>query len=66
VISEAFGVHERIRDIVRRFAHEGYFAVAPDLMIRQGDPGQYSDVSQLVSDLLLHIPDQQVMARSQP
>jgi len=61
VLSEAFGLHEHIRDIVRRFAHEGFFAVAPDLMVRQGDPGSFSDVSTLVQDLLLRIPDEQVM-----
>jgi carboxymethylenebutenolidase len=29
VISEIFGVHEHIADIARRFAKEGYFAIAP-------------------------------------
>jgi carboxymethylenebutenolidase len=61
VLSEAFGIHEHIRDIVRRFAHEGYFTVAPDLMVRQGDPSSFSDVSSLVQKLLLRIPDEQVM-----
>ena len=61
VLSEAFGLHEHIRDIVRRFAHEGFFAVAPDLMVRQGDPSSFLDVSTLVQDLLLKIPDEQVM-----
>jgi len=61
VMSEAFGLHEHIRDIVRRFAHEGYFAVAPDLMVRQGNPHSFSDVSTLVHKLLLKIPDEQVM-----
>ncbi len=62
VLSETFGLHEHIRDIARRFAHEGFFAVAPDLMVRQGDPSSYSDVSSLVQELLLKIPDEQVMA----
>jgi carboxymethylenebutenolidase len=61
VLSEAFGLHEHIRDIVRRFSHEGFFAVAPDLMARQGDPGSFSDVSALVQNLLLRIPDEQVV-----
>lgn len=61
VLSEAFGLHEHIADIVRRFAHEGYFAVAPDLMVRQGDPRTFDDVGELVGKLLLTIPDGQVM-----
>lgn len=62
VLSEAFGLHEHIADICRRFAHQGYFAVAPDLMVRQGDPMAYADIRALVSGLLLKIPDAQVMA----
>jgi carboxymethylenebutenolidase len=62
VLSEAFGLHEHIADIARRFAREGYFAVAPDLMVRQGDPMAYADIGALVSELLLKIPDPQVMA----
>jgi carboxymethylenebutenolidase len=37
VIQEIFGVHEHIKDVVRRFAKLGYFAVAPALYARQGD-----------------------------
>src|SRR4051812_21016774 len=53
VLSEAFGLHEHIADVVRRLAREGYFAVAPDLMVRQGDPQAFEDIDALVSDLLL-------------
>ena len=62
VLSEAFGLHEHIADIARRFARQGYFAVAPDLMVRQGNPMAYADIGALVSELLLKIPDTQVMA----
>ena len=62
VLSEAFGLHEHIADIVRRFAREGFFAIAPDLMVRQGDPSTFEDVQSLVQELLLRIPDEQVMA----
>jgi carboxymethylenebutenolidase len=61
VLPEAFGLHEHIEDIARRFAKEGYLAIAPDLMFRQGDPKAFNDISVLVRDLLLHIPDEQVM-----
>jgi Dienelactone hydrolase and related enzymes len=38
VVSEIFGVHEHIADVARRFAHQGYLALAPDLFVRQGRP----------------------------
>jgi carboxymethylenebutenolidase len=38
VIQEAFGVTEHIEDVCRRFAAEGYVAVAPHLFHRGGDP----------------------------
>src|SRR5215475_9546327 len=37
VVQEIFGVHEHIKDICRRFAKAGYFAIAPELYARQGD-----------------------------
>jgi len=36
VIQEWWGLNEHIKDVARRFAKEGYFAVAPDLYSRQG------------------------------
>jgi carboxymethylenebutenolidase len=38
VIQEAFGVNDHIEDVTRRFATEGYRAVAPHLFHRSGDP----------------------------
>ncbi len=38
VIQEAFGVNDHIEDVCRRFAVEGYLAVAPHLFHRSGDP----------------------------
>jgi carboxymethylenebutenolidase len=38
VIQEAFGLTDHIKDICRRFAAEGYHAVAPHLFHRSGDP----------------------------
>src|SRR4051794_4782224 len=31
VVHEVFGVHEHIRDLCRRLAHAGYYAIAPSL-----------------------------------
>lgn len=36
VVQEWWGLNDNIRDIARRFAREGYVAVAPDLYSRQG------------------------------
>lgn len=62
VIQEIFGLHEHIRDICRRFAHEGYMAVAVELYQRQGDAGSYTDMSALIKDIVSKVPDEQVLA----
>ncbi len=36
VVQEIFGVHEHIKDVCRRFAKAGYYAIAPELYVRQG------------------------------
>ena len=38
VVQEIFGVNDHIRDITRRFAHQGYVAIAPAIYQRQA-PG---------------------------
>jgi carboxymethylenebutenolidase len=38
VVQEAFGVNAHIEDVTRRFAAEGYRAVAPHVFHRTGDP----------------------------
>lgn len=61
VISEIFGVHEHIADIARRFAKEGYFAIAPELFARQGDPQSYGEIARLMSEIIAKVSDGQVM-----
>lgn len=48
VTCEAFGLVEHIRDVARRFAANGYIAIAPDLYTREGapDPDNMEDVIQ--------------------
>jgi len=62
VVQEIFGVHEHIKDICRRFAHLGYLAIAPELYARQGDASKYSDIQQLISEVVAKVPDEQVMS----
>jgi carboxymethylenebutenolidase len=61
VIQEIFGVHEHIADVCRRFAKQGYLAIAPELYFRQGDPKGYTDISKLISEIVSKVPDAQVM-----
>ena len=61
VTSEIFGVHEHIADVARRFAKAGYFTVAPELFVRQGDAGSYGEVAKLVAEVISKVPDAQVM-----
>ncbi len=61
VISEIFGVHEHIADVARRFAKAGYFAIAPELFVRQGDAGSYGEIAKLIAEVINKVPDAQVM-----
>ena len=62
VVQEIFGVHEHIKDICRRFAKEGYLAIAPELYARQGDPSKYPEIAELFKEVVAKVPDDQVMA----
>ena len=61
VVSEIFGVHEHIADVARRFARLGYFAIAPELFVRQGDAGSYGEVAKLIAEVVNQARDAQVM-----
>ena len=62
VASEIFGVHEHIADVARRLARQGYLAIAPELFVRQGDPGRYGEVAKLIAEVVNQAQDAQVMA----
>ncbi len=62
VVQEIFGLHEWIRDIVRRLAAAGYYAIAPDMYQRQGDPTTAPDIQTLFKTIVSQVPDAQVMA----
>jgi carboxymethylenebutenolidase len=61
VISEIFGVHEHIADVAKRFARQGYLAIAPALFVRQGDASRYGEMARLMSEVIAKVPDAQVM-----
>jgi carboxymethylenebutenolidase len=61
VVQEIFGVHAHIADLCRRFAKAGYYAIAPELYFRQGDPKAITDVQALLREIVSKVPDEQVM-----
>jgi len=56
VIQEIFGVHEWVKDVCRRLAHAGYFAVAPLLNARQGDVSKAPDMPSIMA-IMGRVPD---------
>ena len=59
VVQEVFGVHEHIKDICRRLAKAGYFAVAPALYARQGDVTQMSNMDDVMK-VVAKVPEAEV------
>jgi carboxymethylenebutenolidase len=62
VVQEIFGVHEHIKDICRRLAKAGYFAVAPELYARQGDVAHLKDIQEILATVVSKVPDAQVLS----
>ncbi len=62
VIQEIFGVHEHIKDMCRRYAKMGYYAIAPEMFARQGDVSKMTDIGAILSEVVSKVPDAQVMS----
>ena len=62
VVQEIFGVHEHIKDVCRRFAREGYCAIAPEMYARQGDVSKLTDYREIFAQVVSKVPDAQVMS----
>ena len=60
VIAEIFGLNDHIRDVVRRFASEGYLAIAPDFFFRAGDPSKET-VMAAIRTIVMKLPDEEAM-----
>ncbi|HEY1724492.1 MAG TPA: dienelactone hydrolase family protein [Steroidobacteraceae bacterium] len=61
VVQEVFGLHEHIKDLCRRFAKAGYFAISAELYARQGDVHNAPDLNALLP-IVKSVPDQQVLS----
>ena len=64
VISEIWGVHEYVRDSTRRFAKEGFYAIAPELFKREGGVGHMTDIPAILK-IVLAVPREQMLGDSQ-
>jgi carboxymethylenebutenolidase len=60
VISEIFGMHEHIKDIVRRFAKEGFFSITFEPYAREGGVQHLPDID-AVRKVVDPVPDARVM-----
>jgi len=61
VVQEIFGVHEHIKDVCRRLAKAGYFAIATELYVRQGDVSKLDSLN-AIRPIVAKVPDAQVMS----
>jgi carboxymethylenebutenolidase len=62
VVQEIFGVHEHIKDVCRRLAKLGYFAISVELYHRQGDVSKIADNQEIFAKVVNHVPDSQVLS----
>jgi len=62
VVQEIWGVHAHIADVCRRFAKAGWYAIAPELYFRQGDPRAITDTQAIIRDIVAKVSDAQVMS----
>lgn len=62
VVQEIFGLHEHIKDVVRRFAKAGFYAIAPSMHHRQGDATGIASIQEIIETVVSKVPDAQVMA----
>jgi len=49
VVAEVFGLHEHIKDVIRRVAKEGYFAVGNEPYFRQGELWKLENIKEVLA-----------------
>ncbi len=62
VVPEVFGLHEHIKDVCRRLAKAGYYAIAPQVFFRLGDPAKVADIQTVLSTIIMKKPDAEAMS----
>jgi carboxymethylenebutenolidase len=58
VVAEIWGLHEHIKDVTRRVAKEGYFAIANEPYYKIGELWEIEDIKQVVAEAN-KLPDEQ-------
>ncbi len=61
ILPEAFGMHEHIKDVTRRFAKEGFLGITFEPYAREGGVLQLTEMSQVIQ-VVNSVPDAQVMS----
>lgn len=61
LVHEIFGLHAYIQDLCRRLAKSGYLAIAPDLYQRQGDVSRIEQIQDIIEQVVMKVPDDQVL-----
>ena len=59
VVAEVFGLHEHIKDVTRRMAKEGYFAIANEPYYRIGELWKLDDIKKVIEGAN-QLPDEQM------
>jgi carboxymethylenebutenolidase len=62
LVHEIFGMHAYIQDLCRRLAKSGYLAIAPDLYQRQGQVSRIEQIQDIIEQVVMKVPDDQVLA----
>lgn len=62
ICHEIFGVHEHIRDVCRRFAKLGYYAISPYLYARHGEVANIKDIPTIISEVVSKVTVAEVNA----
>ena len=62
VAHDVFGVNEQTRDVVRRLAKLGYYAIAPYLFSRQGDVSKTTDELDIMRTVVGKIVDADILS----
>ena len=60
VVSEIWGVHEYIKDVCRRFAKAGYYAIAPELFQREGGVAHLPNIQEILK-VVFNVPRKQIL-----
>lgn len=61
VVHEIFGLHEYVRDVCRRLALAGYYAISPYLYFRYGDATKIADIPKLRAEIVSKVRQQDVL-----